>query len=210
MNEWAKEIGEMSALFALSAFVAYFYTFFTKSKPISGPPLRSRLRVRLPGGMARGALLAKGPFGWEIGPVLQRHGSAKAMIGDSIIVEAPIRNGVTLFRSTITSFEGTTLTIEPPQRVFSKNRREHFRRTDLEGWEVSLDGGAACIVDLSTHGARLSQLENVEKSQRVEVVIGKLVLPSWVLEVCSDHSARVMFEEPLDVSVLKMKTAPSC
>lgn len=208
MNEWVKELSQMSVLFALSASVAYLYTRIARGAQ-SGPPLRSRLRIRMPGGMARAALISKGPFGWEVGPVLQRHDSLRAVAGDSIVVEAPDRNGVSLFRSKISSIDGTTLTIEPPVQLFNKNRRENPRRTNVTAWNVLLDGQTASLVDLSTQGARVSEIGQVTKSQRVELTIGKFSLPCWVLEVCPDRSARLLFEEPLEASILKSKTAPT-
>lgn len=193
-------------LFAVSAVAGYLVSKIT-SKPNAQIPLRTRLRVRLPGGFARAALVSTGPSEWEIGPILQRQGSLPPRAGDLIVVEAPKGREVCLFRSRVVSLNGSTLVIEAPGKVFSKDRRKDVRREDVADWHAALDGSEVKLVNLTRRGAKVCGASGTQ-SQRVELRIGALTVPGWLMDVSSDGEARVMFEQELPSSVLKHDGAP--
>lgn len=210
MEEWIKEVGEIAALFAASGGLGYALTRPSKRPSSAAPELCAKVRIRLPGGMARATLVAKGPFGWVLGPVIQREGSGSPLAGDAIIVEVPTPKGVTLFRSRIQTVEGAKITVDPPERAFERDRRQNPRRCDLDGVSAAVDGVSAVLVDLSTHGAKVAGTIKAEEGERVELRIGGSIRACWVLESMAEAGrliARLRFEEPLDERLLKSKAA---
>ena len=207
MSDSAQMFLQMMGLFAVSALVGYLCHILGNKKSVN-PPLLSRLTLRLPQGMARATLQTTGPYGWEVGPVLQRQGSPLPEIGDSVVVQVPCGNEVRYFRSQVTGINDAWMTINPPERIFNKNRRENPRRTDVSDWPIQIEGETACLVDLSSQGARIAGVGEIAKSQRVALSIGSHQLIGWVLAVEPDRTARIAFENPLKTDLLRSKTAP--
>lgn len=190
----------------VSAAAGYVLTRLNRPGALCAPALNSPLRIRLPGGMARATLLARTPYSWLVGPILQREGSATPEIGDLVTVEAPDHSGVTVFRSTILSVEDGRMSIRPPQNHYRRDRRASFRRKDISEWPTIVDGQPAMLVDLSVCGARVAGT-SAKKGERLDMRIGDQAVVAWVLE--PGLETRVIFEEPLEEYAVKSKTAPS-
>ncbi len=206
VSNWAEQILEAAQLLLVSAALGYTCYRVTARNRFT-PPTWSRLRLRLPGGMARGTLLERSESGWEIGPVIQRSGCAAPRLGDVVVVELPRQGGVSHFRSRVSVVGESTITIEPPKRMFKKERRRNERRVDVSDWPATLDGMTAQLLDISCHGARLSGITGKSKAERAEFVLGSHQCACWILEAERDM-ARIIFEEPLAPRLLKSKTAP--
>jgi c-di-GMP-binding flagellar brake protein YcgR len=153
--------------------------------------------------MYRAKLVAIETDGWRVTSPLRRNHYVPLKVGDRLTVEAPVTNGVYLFKTEVISIseEDHELTIAPPESgAVPLNRREEPR---LEHPEiVRMDGAPAQLVNLSAHGARLRTHLRYQRGDRARLDLGGSIIYGWVLDVwptklgdAFQEEVRVRFEE---------------
>ena len=172
--------------------------------------------VRLvgPGGVYRCHLLRKERDGLVFSAPLQRDHFVPLRVEEKLMVQMPVVDGLVTFRSEIMSrdAEEHSIKLETPKRFRHVDRRSEPRDDRVCGREVSLNGSAAALVNLSAGGARVVTPLALKPGERIQVQLGMeaAVCFGWALESIADHlgveparSVRVRFEAPLSGLVIR-------
>jgi len=198
-------VGFLVSAFAVSAALAYWITG-RKPKIKARPKLGSNLRLRGAGGMYRAKLLGIDEQAWRISCPLSRNSYVPLRIDDHLAVEAPVENGVIIFRTHVSGRDEETheLLLAAPDSIAVTDRRNEPRRP-AKGL-AHIEGEEAALVDISTLGARILTNRPCHVGERVRVEFNENLIYGWVLDFWPNRSpdsfresVRVRFEEVLPI-----------
>lgn len=196
-------IAFLVAAFVFSALLAYWITG-RRSRPAARPEPGTTLRLRGTGGMYRAKLLACEESLWRISCPLSRNSYVPLRVDDRLTVEAPVEQGVLIFRTTVggRDDENHELLLVAPAEVKVTDRRSEKRRP--VDTPVTIEGDEARLVDLSSLGARIVTNRTCHVGERVRLELSEGLMYGWVLDFWPTRSAdsyrdsvRVRFEEVL-------------
>jgi c-di-GMP-binding flagellar brake protein YcgR len=182
-------------------------------------PLFAPLRFRASGGVFRTRLVYADKNEWRLAAPLHRDAYVPLRVGEKLIVEHASAKGIVRFRSEITGRDAGehTLAICPPSQPMLIERRQSKRLKLVPYAAVEIEGVPGRLVDVSEGGAKV-ELESgrLSRGERVQILLPDKdhPAPAWVLETgpSSDSrhagpSARLVFEDPLDLKALKKTKA---
>lgn len=191
--------------FALSATAGYVLTTRKRVRLRVMPEVGATLRLRSTSGVYRSKLIGLAPDAWTLSAPLSRNHYVPLRVGDRVTVEAPVRGGVYLFKTTISdrTTDEHELRILPPMNVLPRDRRELKRYERHE--PAKIEGQPAFLVDISAWGARLKALSRFKPGERIRLDLEDGMVFAWVLECWPTRHGdewkeviRVRFESALD------------
>jgi len=194
-------VGFLAGAFALSAGLAYFFTGRRKA-PSATPRIGTNLRLRGTGGLYRAKLLGLEESTWRISGPLSRNNYVPLRVDDRLTVEAPVENGVLIFRTVIQGRddEQHEFLLAAPEEVKVTDRRSE-RRKAVE-LPVRVEGDEGIILDLTSLGARLVTNRSCSVGERVRLEMADSMIYGWVLDFWPTRSSdsfretvRIRFEE---------------
>lgn len=152
--------------------------------------------------MYRAKLLGIEEEGWTISCPLSRNSYVPLRIQDRLTVEAPVANGVMVFRTEVTGRddEAHHLVLGAPINPTISDRRQDTRK--LVHLPAKVESERAELVDVSPLGARLVTDRTCHVGERVRVEAAETVVYAWVLDFWPTklgegfrETIRVRFEE---------------
>ncbi len=194
----------MILAFSASAFLAFFLTR-PKSKTVP-PELGATIRIRATSGMYRAKLLAIEGNLWRISCPLSRNHYVPLRPEEAVTIEAPISQGVYLFKTLIHSRDENSheLLLTIPSHLSATNRRNEPRKPSNQ--EVRLEGEPSNLADLSPFGARVFTNRPCHIGERVQLDFAGQRFYAWVLDFSPTkvgesyrEAVRVRFEESISV-----------
>ncbi|MDI9639887.1 flagellar brake domain-containing protein [Kamptonema cortianum] len=180
-------IGLMAVVFAISALGAYVVTSAIR-KQTSKSPLHEGDNVRLliPGGTCRSWVTALTAKGIVIAAPTHRGEITPLRPGDKVYVQASRADGMVSFQSSVTHRDANRqeLTLAYPNRVRKIDRRSEPRETITEGAIVTVDGESGVLLNLSSSGARVVTLADIQAGDTVRIQLPESDEPveGWALE----------------------------
>lgn len=188
MVETIELVGFLSLAFAASAGLAYVLTGRRKT-PSAMPTIGSNLRLRGTGGMYRAKLLGYGERTWRISGPLSRNNYVPLRIDDPLTVEAPVENGVLIFRTVIEGRddEQHEFLLTAPDDIKVTDRRSEKRRpADIP---VLVEGDQGKVVDMTSLGLRLLTNRSCHVGERVRLELADSMVYGWVLDFWPTRSS---------------------
>ncbi|MEQ1822755.1 MAG: flagellar brake protein [Fimbriimonadaceae bacterium] len=202
MNDVILLICFLIAAFCISALVAYV---LTRPKFATSPPeIGATIRIRATTGMYRAKLLNVEANVWRISCPLSRNHYVPLRPNEAVTIEAPISQGVYLFKTSIQARDEETheLTLAVPSGLHATNRRNEPRIVSDE--KVYLDSEPANLADISTFGARVFTNRRCHIGERIQVELRGMRIYGWVLDFAPTRvgetyreAVRVRFEESI-------------
>lgn len=191
--------------FGFSALLAYFLVG-RRRKPLPKPDLNATLRLRGTGGVYRSKLLEIDEDAWTISCPLSRNNYVPLRVGDKLTVEAPLPNGVMVFRTEVCGRDDEqhhTYLTQPENANVTDRRQSKRRKVRME---AELEGDSAQIIDVAPLGARIVTNRACHIGERVRIRVGEALIYGWVLDFWPARmtetyreSVRVRFEEIVDL-----------
>lgn len=193
--------------FLASIGAGYLYTKATKRFEL--PELNSNLRLRAGAGMYRSKLIAIEKDAWVLSSPLCRNHYVPIRVGDFLIVEAPVSNGVYLFNTSLVSRNPETheMRVEPPSKdIKPVNRRKEPRL--MRNSQLMVDGLPGELVNISPLGGRIRTNYRVARGDRMRLDLEKGTIFGWVLDVWPtglgddyNEEIRLRFEDIVDLKI---------
>lgn len=176
-----------------------------RRRPVPNPTLGSTLRIRGTGGQYRAKLLGYDNLTWRISCPLSRNNYVPLRVQDKLTVEAPMEDGVIIFRTQVTSRdeENHEFLLAAPENPTVTDRRSE-KRKPIAG-VASIEGETGELVDISSLGARILTNRPCHVGERVRVELNGGMIYAWVLDFWPTRAEgyretiRVRFEEVLTI-----------
>lgn len=209
MVEILQLVGLLGAVFVLS-WVAGWWLVGRKRRPMTLVPIAENCRVRMvgPGGTYRCYFVRRTKSGLVFSAPLQRDRYVPVKVGDALMVQAPLADGLVTFRSHVSDRNAETheFTLAMPERIREVDRRSEPRDAQYSGTIVRVNDESASLINLSGSGARIVTNAVIHPGDNIY-----LDLPSelgtvhgWALECLPTNAGsrvaqeiRIRFEEPL-------------
>lgn len=200
----------MAALFLGSFGVSYLIGLLFRRRRSRLPNLTVGASCRLvgPGGVYRSHLESVSRDGLVFSAPLQRDHFVPIRVGEALVVQIPVAEGVVSFRSVVCSRDSDshTFRLATPTHFRRVERRSEPRDMSVNGQIIALNGSEASLENLSAGGARVTTPLVVKPGERIAVQLGmtETQCQGWALESVPAHlgnqparSVRVRFEAPL-------------
>ena len=159
MSDLLALCGSFVALFCAAILVACAFTRLATMGKRRLPPLDAHTPMRLStlSGVYRARLVTADANGLVLTAPLQRDHYVPIRPGERVSVEAPVPNGVVLFRTTVTErrSEPHEVCLASPKEVHFSDRRHEARDKRWAGFKITLNGHRAELLDVSPHGAKV-------------------------------------------------------
>ncbi|MBL8067341.1 MAG: PilZ domain-containing protein [Armatimonadetes bacterium] len=209
MVEILQMVGLLAVVFALS-WVAGWWFVGRKHRPLTLVPIAENCRVRMvgPGGTYRCYFIRRDKSGLVFSAPLQRDRYVPVKVGESLMVQAPLADGLITFRSQVLSRDAETheFTLAMPERIREVDRRSEPRHPQTAGNIVRINDEPASLVDLSGGGARIVTNAPIQPGDNIYLDLPAELgtVHGWALECLPADGGsrvareiRVRFEEPL-------------
>jgi hypothetical protein len=207
------ELFQIVGFFAFAAAVAFALSYLLFRLPLRRVPFGlspgALVRIRTSSGVHRTRFNGLMTNGLSFADPLQRDSYVPLKMGEVVTVEAPLRDGVLMFRSMVASRDVETheIVLEAPVSIYRQDRRDANRKV-LNGRTISVEGRPASLIDLSENGVRFARNGPLEKGERIRFEFEDGIFFGWVLECLPNfdpgdgtHVIRARFEEPLKISL---------
>jgi len=204
-----RELFEIIGFFSCAAAVAFGLSYLLFRLPIRKLPFGlapgAMVRIKAEGGVYRTRFLRRRQEGLVFAAPLQRDHYVPLHPEEEVKVEAPMRDGVLIFRSKIVErhVDSHEICLAFPQEIHRKERRECARKS-LSGKQISVEERPAWLLDISEFGAKFARNGPLQKGERIRVDLADRSLYGWVLECTlnvvegeGSHVVRARFEEPV-------------
>lgn len=210
MESVIQTVGYLIALFLASLCASYLVGRLLRRAAPRLPQLTVGTSCRLvgTGGVYRCYLGSVKGKGLEFSAPLQRDHYVPLRVGEALMVQIPVQEGVVSFRSVVVErdAERHTFRMAAPTHFRTLDRRSEPRDDSVYGREVALNGQAAEVLNVSAGGALVVTTLDVQPGDRIDLQLGgsNSVCPGWALESVpttlgqqAARSVRVRFESPL-------------
>lgn len=121
---------------------------------------------------------------------LQRDVYVPIPVGERVIVEAPSKEGVIVFRTHVIGRDVETreIVLAVPEVVHREERREGARQ-DGGFSPIQVEDREAWLVDVAPHGVKFTTNAEVRSGERIKVEMPSAEAPAfaWVLEAAPNH-----------------------
>lgn len=145
------------------------------------------LRMRSLSGVYRSRFVGFREGNLQVGAPMMRDAFVPLRVGEPLTVEAPVENGVLIFRTEVLGRCGDSKTflLQRPPNLRRTERRHELRTTRFAGTPGTLNGEWAELQDLSKHGASFHSFGTFLAGDVIKVEVPRFgaALLGWVLDV---------------------------
>ncbi|MCC7230425.1 MAG: hypothetical protein IT203_08510 [Fimbriimonadaceae bacterium] len=184
------------------AFVKHF-----RGKQAPVPKANAIFRISSLGTVYRSQFIGERPEGWAFTPPIQRDNHVPIKVGEPMVLETVVDQGVAVYRATLKarSHSPSMIIVERPSFWRVEDRRDSVRIADVGHMTAKLDGDTVGLLDMSACGARIRSQARHEAGKRVKLEVGGFddAIHAWVIGTVQKGDRYVMrlrFEEETDMS----------
>lgn len=187
-----RELFEIVGFFTCAAVIAFGLSHLLFRLPFRKLPMGlapgALVRIKTRNGVHRTRFIRKRQGEFVFAAPLQRDHYVPLAVGEDITVEAPMKDGVLLFRSKVSSRDADSheITLSPPDKIHREDRRESPRQ-EASGKEVMVEERPAWLLDVSKHGVRFARNGPLTKGERIRLDLDSEPLYGWVLDCSPNH-----------------------